>query len=251
MRRALVLVASLALLGATAGHSSPTYSAPASQLTLWAWERPEDLRFLAGRPIRVAFLERTLILRSGRIDVRLRHQPLRVAPETRLVAVVRVETIGLAPAQDRAAEVASEIVQSAGLPRVDTLQIDFDARQSDRPFYAALLREVRTRLPPTTRLSMTALASWCADDAWIDTGAVDEIVPMLFQMGGDARHVVTQLREDGHWTVPACDGALGLATNEPWPGLPLTRAVYLFNPRPGVRRTFRCASASPSSDVHA
>ncbi len=232
MRRPSILVALLIVAGTSAGHTSVVRTTAPSQLTLWAWERPEDLRFLAGGPVRVAFLERTLTLRSGQLSVQRRHQPLRVAPDTPLVAVVRIEVSGVSPSVDRAGEVAREIADSAALPRVEMVQIDFDARQSDRPFYAALLRETRARLPRSTRLSMTALASWCADDPWIDATGVDEIVPMLFQMGPDARHVVTRLREEGRWRVDACNGAAGLSTDEKWRGLPASRSVYVFNPRP-------------------
>jgi hypothetical protein len=232
VRRDLLLGAFLIVAGTSAGDSSLISRTATTQLTLWAWERPEDLRFLAGRPVRVAFLERTVRLRSGEVAVERRHQPLRLAPDTRLEAVVRIEASGVSPSTDRAGEFASAIVESAQLPRVDMVQIDFDARQSDRPFYAALLRETRTRLPRTTRLSMTALASWCLDDPWIDTTLVDEIVPMLFQMGPDGRRIVTRLREEGRWRVDTCNGVAGLSTDEKWDGLPKARTVYLFNPRP-------------------
>jgi uncharacterized protein DUF3142 len=230
MRRALIVVA-LMLASAAAGDSSSARSTAVSRLTLWAWERPEDLRFLAGRPIRVAFLERTLKLGLDHFSVQRRHQPLRVAPDTALVAVVRIETTGVTPDVGMAGAVADEIADSAMLPGVGAVQIDFDARRSDRPLYAALLRETRARLPRSTRLSITALASWCSDDPWLDATRVDEIVPMLFQMGPDARHIVTRLREDGRWRVDACNRAVGLATDEPWRGLPPTHDVYVFNPR--------------------
>lgn len=214
----------------TGDASSIPPSSP--RLTLWAWERPEDLRFLAGRTVSVAFLERTLTLRSGQLSIRRRHQPLRLSPDTPLMAVVRIETSGVSPSVGLAASVAREIAGSATLPRVGAVQIDFDARGSDRPFYAALLRETRARLPRSTRLSMTALASWCSDDPWIDTTTVDEIVPMLFRMGHDARHIVTGLRERGRWRVDGCNGVAGVSTDEKWRGLPAARSLYVFNPRP-------------------
>ena len=106
-----------------------------------------------------------------------------------------------------------------------------DARKSDRSFYAALLKSVRGSLPREIPLSVTALASWCLDDPWIDTRDVDEIVPMAFQMGPDARHVLTRLEEDGRWPVAACNGVVGLATDERHDRLPPARSVYVFNPR--------------------
>ena len=229
MRGRVVLLLLLALLSSSgrlpARHGS-------SSLTLWAWERPEDLRFLAGRDVRVAVLDRTVLLDAGRMDVQLRHQPLRVDRGTRVMPVVRIETRGAAPIPEDAPRVAAEILPAARLPGARALQIDFDARRSDRPFYAALIRSVRALLPADTRLSITALASWCTDDPWIDVREVDEIVPMLFQMGADGRRVVTRLREDGRFAVDACNGQLGLSTDEPWPGLPRARNVYLFSAAP-------------------
>ena len=188
-----------------------------------------------------------MTLRSGKLSVQRRHQPLRVAaPDTSLVAVVRIEASGVSPSWWTVrASVAREIAESATLPRVEWCQIDFDARQSDRPFYAALLRETRARLSHSTRLSMTALASWCADDPWIDATSVDDIVPMLFQMGPDARHVVTRLREEGRWRVDACNGAAGVSTTERWRGLPTARSVYVFNPRRVAGVGSRRGRASP------
>ena len=42
---------------------------------------------------------------------------------------------------------------------------------------------VRRRLPRDLPLSMTALASWCAGDTWIEALPVDEAVPMLSRWG--------------------------------------------------------------------
>jgi hypothetical protein len=232
MYRLLLLIAAAAVSVLSFSHSTASPRAARPRIVLWAWERPEDLRFLAGRDPEVAFLDRTVTLRSGQLSVQRRHQPLRLAPETRVTAVVRIEVSGVSPSVDRAGEVAHAIADSAALPRVEMVQIDFDARRSDRLFYAALLRDTRVLLPRSTRLSMTALASWCADDPWIDVTGVDEIVPMLFQMGPDARHVVTRLREEGRWRVDACNGAAGLSTDERWAGLPPAENVYIFNPRP-------------------
>jgi hypothetical protein len=130
------------------------------------------------------------------------------------------------------ARLSSEIVDSARVPRVSMVQIDFDATRSQRPAYQRLLHDVRSRLPPGISLSVTALASWCNDDPWIDAGSVDEIVPMLFRMGPDARRIATRLREDRQWPVAACNGAIGVSMDERWSDLPLARHVYVFNPRP-------------------
>ena len=206
----------------------------AGNLTLWAWERPDDLRWLAGSGVGVALLERTVLIDDGRITVERRRQPLRVAPDSRLMAVVRSETDRHATDLSLVPRVAAEIADAAQMPRATAVQIDFDARLSERPFYIALLRDVRRRVRPPLRVSMTALASWCTEDAWIEAGVVDEIVPMLFQMGPDARRIVTRLQEQQRWPVEACDSARGVSTDEPWTRLPPATTTYIWRDRPAL-----------------
>src|SRR5262249_59556332 len=72
--------------------------------------------------------------------------------------------------------------KSATMPHVSGVQVDFDAVESERPFYRDLLTRLRPKLPPTTSLSIPALASWCAADAWLDGLPIDEAVPLLFRI---------------------------------------------------------------------
>ncbi len=226
--RRLLLAGCLALsLGTARDTTFATQSA--QSVVLWAWERPEDLRFLKSS-ITVAFLDRTLVVRDRAVDSLKRRQPLRVPLATRLVAVVRIG--GRGALDDRLlSQLSSEILESARAPGVSMVQIDFDAVRSQRASYSQLLHEVRSRLPCGVRLSVTALASWCNDDPWIDSASVDEIVPMLFRMGPDARRITTRVREYSRWPVTACNGAIGVSLDEPWKDLPPTPRVYVFNPR--------------------
>src|ERR1700676_3585763 len=59
---------------------------------LWAWERPEDLEFIDPQRFGVAFLAQTLVLSSEEVIFSPRRQPLRVSPETELIAVTRIES---------------------------------------------------------------------------------------------------------------------------------------------------------------
>ena len=230
MRR---LLASVFLIFLSRGDGLPP--TVAGHLTLWAWERPDDLRWLAGSGVGVALLERTVTIADGRVTVERRRQPLRVAPDTRLTAVVRIETDHHVADLALVARVADEIADAARMPRTTAAQIDFDARLSERPFYSALLREVRRRVRPPLRVSMTALASWCADDPWIETDVVDEVVPMLFQMGPDTRRIVTRLQEQRRWPVEACNAARGVSTDEHWRQLPPAPATYIWRGRDALR----------------
>jgi len=226
--RRLLLAGCLALSLGTA-RDTIVATSPSRSVVLWAWERPEDLRFLTGTS--VAFLDRTLVFDDRSVTPLKRRQPLRLSPSTPLIAVVRIE--GRAPLRDDIrSRLVSEILESARVPGVTMVQIDFDAVRSQRQSYLELLREARPQLPTTVRLSITALASWCTDDPWIDASTVDEIVPMLFRMGPEARRVTTRFREYGRWPVAECNSAVGVSLDEPWNGLPAATRAYVFNPRP-------------------
>jgi hypothetical protein len=266
------------------------------RVMLWAWERPEDLRFLAAARQGVAFLARTIELRSlpapdtrsesapqahsffgedvavnKGVLLHPRLQPLAVAKETPLIAVVRIETsndlwhkpagqVAGSPAVATATSfyseaqrklVATMAASAAQLPGVKALQIDFDASQTEQPFYAALLKDVRARLPEGMPLSVTALASWCIGDPWLDElppGTIDEAVPMLFRMGPDGAQVASYLRSGRDFRAHACRGSLGLSTDETFSRSFLngaigrnsaawsSRRIYVFSPKSWAER---------------
>jgi uncharacterized protein DUF3142 len=195
---------------------------------VWAWERPEDLSWLDTRAVGVAFLARTVCPREDGVFVRPRMQPLLVPPDTVLMAVVRVETGGPTGHPASGADVgrtAGAIADAAGLPGVRGLQVDFDAVASERAFYRALLLELRRRLPARMPLSITALASWCESDGWIEGLPVAEAVPMLFRMGPDRYSAGTDFSSD------LCRSSVGVSTDELPSRIPAGRRVYVFDPR--------------------
>jgi len=269
-------------------------------LYLWAWERPEDLQFLSNRKVGVAFLAKTISLApplaatlpkssattdspffaSVRVQVRPRLQPLRINPGTPLMAVVRIESVRgafpgshssqSAPAttlsQPDLSLFAAEIANSAQITGVTALQIDFDATLSEHTLYRDLLIEVRKKLPPNFPLSITALASWCIGDRWLDQlppGTIDEAVPMLFGMGQGALEVTSYLAAGNNFTVPTCATSLGLSTDESFSrdtisgnisGLSTTsqdKRIYIFSPGPwrqaATEKLLRDISSGPKS----
>lgn len=211
----------------------------------WAWERPEDLRFLDAHQAAVAFLAKTIYFTTQRsasdaspvasFVVRPRLQPLGIAPGSQLIAVVRIETQPtprLAPASlhranssatisysaDLRDSLASEISDLQYIPGVTAIQIDFDATTRQHSFYAALLQDVRRKMSASVPLSITALASWCIGDPWLaqlPSGTIDEAVPMLFRMGPASGDVVKFLRSGHDFPVASCRASLGLSTDEP------------------------------------
>ena len=61
------------------------------KIILWAWERPENLKYIDTREVGVAFLAKTLYLRGEQVVVRPRLQPLRVPQGATIIAVARIE----------------------------------------------------------------------------------------------------------------------------------------------------------------
>jgi hypothetical protein len=225
---AVVVLTTPGDMGSVRGTPARTDALP--RRVLWAWERPEDFRRLSDRSIAVAYLARTVRLRAGGVEFIPRRQPLRVTSDTPLIVVTRIEVerrwTPPLPATDFAS-LAGALAESARAPRVRAIQIDFDATLSQRAFYKELLVETRRRLGPEVPLSITALASWCADD-WLDALPIDEAVPMLFRMGPEDAHF-RSVGDTGLWRASACRGALGLSTDEP--SVPArNRRVYTFNP---------------------
>jgi hypothetical protein len=201
---------------------------------IWAWERPEDLRFLDPKEFGVAFLAQTVFLEDDRIVPNRRRQPLEVSPGTYLIAVTRIETNkkgGKRPAFDAemAGKVAALIRSTLDLSDVKGIQIDFDAASSERAFYRSLINEVRKQTPEGVTLTMTSLASWCTGDAWFNDFPVDEAVPMLFRMGADDEKIKTYLRNGNDWHEPLCRGSYGLSLDDPIvAGIKPNRRTYYF-----------------------
>lgn len=211
------------------------------KVILWAWERPEDLQFLDPKRFGVAFLAQTLELQGDGVAVRPRHQPLKVARQTKLIAVTRIESrkvtgkgATLSPAQRT--KLVSLVLRSLELENVAAIQIDFDAVTSEREFYRTLLQDLRRELPDNIPLSMTALASFCIGDPWIKDLPVDEAVPMIFRMGADTQSIRKGLTAGRDFREPLCRRSYGIATDEPLAmNFDTSRRLYVFNVHPWTK----------------
>lgn len=211
-------------------------------VVLWAWERPTDLRFIDPKKTGVAFLARTIRLRSGEVIVRPRLQPLNLPEGATVMAVARVETDTVNKPElsgQQRQKLAEEIAEMARLPNVSHLQIDFDATVSERKFYRDVIVEVRRRLPDTISLSITALASWCTYDNWLSDLPIDEAVPMLFRMAGDGKQIANRLDDGEDFIALPCRHSYGISTDEPRSNLSSTRRLYVFNPDPWTEDSVR------------
>ena len=184
-RRSL-LIALLAAAALTTADTLPALGRGAGVLqfwpgvTLWAWERAEDLRG-AGADVGVAFLAATVRLSGTRVDVQPRHQPLDHDAGARVMAVIRIETSRqeppvLTPALART--LATELARLQQTTRATALQIDFDAATTERAFYAQLIQATRatigtaSSIAPCGRRSSQLSPSHHDASAVIDSGTV-------------------------------------------------------------------------------
>jgi hypothetical protein len=206
---------------------------------LWAWERPEDLRGL-GTTAGVAFLSQTITLDGNILIPTPRRQPLYVDPSTPLIAVTRIETTAV-PAlyADLVDAVAAAIVRTAALPQVVAVQVDFDAVRSERTFYGFLVGRVRARLPSNVPISVTALASWCAGDRWLDRLPIDEAVAMMFRLG-PTNAPYADIADTPALAARECS-AVGTSLDEPLHLRRSGRRLYVFNPKPWTRDSVKQA----------
>lgn len=204
---------------------------------LWAWERPEQLDYIDPKRVAVAFLAKTIYLRGDDAVSRPRLQPLSVPNGAPVIAVARIESerteqVGpatLSPQQMK--DTAREISKLGNLPNVVMVQVDFDATVTERAFYRSLLTELRGQLPESALLSITALASWCKGDNWLDDLPIDEAVPMLFRMGVERKQFLSQLAAGEGFSAKRCQASVGISTDEPLAQLPRAQRVYVFNPK--------------------
>ncbi len=224
------------LLVIFSAHNSTTVES-LPPVVLWAWERPENLTFLDPQKTAVAFLAKTITLSDDKISVKPRLQPLQLTPDTKLIAVVRIETVRTRVPSLSSAQLQQTVHEISSLSGVSVVQIDFDATVSERDFYRRLLQRIRYELSPSVGLSMTALASWCAGDDWIADLPVDEAVPMLFRMGVERPQFQRRLESGQRFEATICRNSAGVSTDEPVTA-PAVNRLYIFNPEPWTKESF-------------
>ncbi|HEY3743730.1 MAG TPA: DUF3142 domain-containing protein [Bryobacteraceae bacterium] len=239
-RRALVAAVGIGLVAIAAASISRPAKLPSSfpDVILWAWEERQDLRFIQPGMVGIAFLERTVWLLPQRVRSLPRTQPLIYTPGTPLIATVRLEiprrsNEPLPPAREAALAVA----EAATGRSLRSLQVDFDARMSDRAWYIQFLRELRREVPQSLPITITALESWCEEDRpWFAQMAIADATPMMFRMGPDENRTPT--------TFPAsiCNASAGVSTDEMPERIPHgARRIYIFHPAPWTKSAYDLA----------
>ncbi len=233
----LILFAVIFLNCTAKRQINPNLSNQMPPKILWAWERPEDLRFIDPAKFGVAFLAQTLYLQKDEVNFKPRRQPLELAEDTYLIAVTRIETLknenrpALSDQQKK--KVVLLIKNTLELPDVKAIQIDFDVVVSERNFYKNLVLDLKKELPENTPLTITSLASWCVGDTWFNEFPIDEAVPMAFDMGADDKPIRDFLVKENDWNEPLCRGSYGVSVDQPLKvNFKTNRRIFYFSAKP-------------------
>ena len=202
---------------------------PPPPAVAWLWK---DAQAPAWSQSRVAVVDRHILLSGDTVRVRPGARPRSLPASTKVTPVVHVELDQLRPAASlRAAAplIVAAMESAARATTSDWVQLDLEARPSQRADYRALVQQIRQALPAKVQLSVTALAWWCRSPAWLDGLAANEVVPMFFKMGrdGDAmRALVTRQPGALH---PLCRaGSAGFSAQEPFERTVIARYAQTY-----------------------
>ena len=196
---------------------------------LWHWFSNGDVRFVTPQQAGVAFHALSIALKGDSDPIPYpRRSPVPLSPGVYRMAVIRIEERAPAYTPAQRSQCARMIREIATVMRVPAIQIDFDAPKSARPFYRALLQEVRALLGRDVFLSITALTSWCEAGSWLRGLPVDETVPMAFDMGRGGSSVTALLNSGGEFAFPGCRESIGMSLTEGALPVRPDQRIYVF-----------------------
>lgn len=155
------------------------------KIYLYAWEAPQDFSFLTAddyyiENIGVAYLAGEVNSKNGELIFSDRRNPLAIPEGVEVIAVVRINPFNnLEKLVENKEEIALFIIDHCS--RADHCQIDMDTKPSEYDHYGEIIEMINNELGE--KVSITALASWCKKDSWIDYLEISYAVPMLYRMG--------------------------------------------------------------------
>ncbi len=205
---------------------------PAHAAIAWLWKDASVPAFSRGA---VAVVDRHIWLAGDKVLVRPGARPRALPRTTQVIPVVHVEIDPLHPPAGlrQAGPVILDAMRAAS--RASTsgwVQLDLEARPSQRVDYRDLVRTIRAALPHEIKLSVTALAWWCRSAPWLDGLAADEVVPMFFRMGRDNAALRGLVASQPAVLHPLCRaGSAGFSRQEAFPRAVTTRyrRAYWFD----------------------
>ena len=200
----------------------------------WLWDNASPP---AWSNTEVAVVLQHIHLRGDDLLIRPRMRAPTLLPTTRVTPVVHVEISSLRPPRNieqRREDIVFAMQRAAQASTSGVVQLDMEARPSQREFYIALVHDIRAALPQEIKLSVTVLAWWCRSDQWMSQLAADEVVPMFFRMGRDADALRKLVATTPQRLNPRCaHGAAGFSSQEQFDDVTVQRyrRTYWFDNR--------------------
>jgi hypothetical protein len=241
----LKLLATLAGIACTAAAAPEDRSLPGEMW--WYWDRPAAQLPLPAPGVGAAVVTTHVVLSGESFARQPRRSALHLPDGVATIPVIHVEVDPARPFAGNAGQIdalrdAVVDVARRGGPSA-WVQLDFEARKSQREFWRSAVQAIRSALPTGVKFSVTALASWCYGDRWLGDVPVDEVVPMYFRLGRTRPDYV--LRSAVGVSEPRCAQAYGIADDEPpWPVV-FSGRRYVFLGR-HARRTSHNLNQEPA-----
>lgn len=188
-----------------------------AQQAAWLWD---EARLPAWSVHEAAVLQRHILLTGDETLLRPRKRWPALPSSTLVTPVLHVEVSTVNPPahiENSRAIIVGALLDAAAVGTSGWVQLDMEAKPSQRAFYRSLVRELRDALPPNVKLSVTALAWWCRSPPWLDGLAADEVVPMFFRMGKDSTAIRAILEQSPSTLHTSCRaGSAGFSPQEPF-----------------------------------
>jgi hypothetical protein len=195
----------------------------------WYWDRPAEQLPLPPPGVGAAVVVTHVFLSGQGYRLQPRRSALPLPDGVATMPVIHVEVDPALPFAGNAAQsdgLRDAVLDAMRRSPTSWVQLDFEARRSQRDFWRTSVLAIKAALPSDVKLSVTALASWCYADRWLGDAPVDEIVPMYFRLIR-ARHEYV-LRSAAGVSEPRCATAYGVADDEPAWLVPLPGRRYVF-----------------------
>lgn len=188
-----------------------------AQQVAWLWD---EALLPAWSAQEAAVLQRHILLTGDTALTRPRMRRPVMPAATQVTPVLHVEVSTVNPPRNMEASramIVGALLDAAAASTSGWVQLDMEAKPSQRAFYRSLVRQLRGALPPRIKLSVTALAWWCRSPAWLDGLAADEVVPMFFRMGRDSAAMRKLLEQSPDTLHASCRaGVAGFSPQEPF-----------------------------------
>ena len=204
------------------------YWRQSATLVLWSWQRKDDLSFV-DKDVVVAPLVASIFVDKNGVSVQPRGNVLKLSENVQISPVIRLEISPNVHVTDAHIDTMVHHIKSFIVScKSDAIQIDFDAAKSQRSLYEKLLTKLHVSLP-NIKISITALASWCVGDTWIDKLPITHAVPMLYNLGEHADDFKKYFTDKKKWKAAKCQGCIGFEESDVFVKPPRGWHVYVFN----------------------